>query len=98
MTSGLMTGGTSGDLLADLAILVLAGFVGFVVISKVPNTLHTPLVSGTFHITANPTNPASTRIASSASRSPDVPPMSRNLTQISRPAAGGWRTRRSSTW
>ena len=34
-------------LLADLAILVLAGFVGFAVISKVPNTLHTPLMSGT---------------------------------------------------
>ncbi|HTY97541.1 MAG TPA: NAD(P) transhydrogenase subunit alpha [Solirubrobacteraceae bacterium] len=29
------------------AILVLAGFIGFVVISKVPNTLHTPLMSGT---------------------------------------------------
>jgi proton-translocating NAD(P)+ transhydrogenase subunit alpha len=47
MTLGLMAGGTSGDLLADLAILVLAGFVGFAVISKVPNTLHTPLMSGT---------------------------------------------------
>src|ERR1700742_4454187 len=35
------------DLLANLAILVLAGFVGFEVISKVPNTLHTPLMSGT---------------------------------------------------
>lgn len=34
-------------LLASLAILVLAGFVGFAVISKVPNTLHTPLMSGT---------------------------------------------------
>jgi NAD(P) transhydrogenase subunit alpha len=34
-------------LLADLAILVLAAFVGFAVISKVPNTLHTPLMSGT---------------------------------------------------
>jgi H+-translocating NAD(P) transhydrogenase subunit alpha len=31
----------------NLAILVLAGFIGFVVISKVPNTLHTPLMSGT---------------------------------------------------
>jgi H+-translocating NAD(P) transhydrogenase subunit alpha len=31
----------------NLAILVLAGFVGYVVISKVPNTLHTPLMSGT---------------------------------------------------
>ena len=47
MASGLMAVGTSGDLLADLAILVLAGFVGFAVISKVPNTLHTPLMSGT---------------------------------------------------
>ena len=28
-------------------LLVLAGFVGFAVISKVPNTLHTPLMSGT---------------------------------------------------
>jgi proton-translocating NAD(P)+ transhydrogenase subunit alpha len=37
----------SGSLLADLAILVLAAFVGFAVISKVPNTLHTPLMSGT---------------------------------------------------
>ena len=27
--------------------LVLAGFVGYAVISKVPNTLHTPLMSGT---------------------------------------------------
>jgi NAD(P) transhydrogenase subunit alpha len=26
---------------------VLAGFVGYAVISKVPNTLHTPLMSGT---------------------------------------------------
>jgi H+-translocating NAD(P) transhydrogenase subunit alpha len=35
------------DLLTELAILVLASFVGFEVISKVPNTLHTPLMSGT---------------------------------------------------
>ena len=35
------------QLLANVAILVLAGFVGFAVISKVPNTLHTPLMSGT---------------------------------------------------
>jgi NAD(P) transhydrogenase subunit alpha len=34
-------------LITNLAILVLAGFIGFVVISKVPNTLHTPLMSGT---------------------------------------------------
>ena len=34
-------------LVIDLAVLVLAGFVGYAVISKVPNTLHTPLMSGT---------------------------------------------------
>ncbi|MBC6451682.1 NAD(P) transhydrogenase subunit alpha [Actinokineospora alba] len=34
-------------LVQNLAVLVLAGFVGFAVISKVPNTLHTPLMSGT---------------------------------------------------
>ena len=33
--------------ITDIAMLVLAGFVGFEVISKVPNTLHTPLMSGT---------------------------------------------------
>jgi NAD(P) transhydrogenase subunit alpha len=35
------------DLITELAILTLAAFVGFEVISKVPNTLHTPLMSGT---------------------------------------------------
>ena len=34
-------------LVIDLAVLFLAGFVGYTVISKVPNTLHTPLMSGT---------------------------------------------------
>src|SRR5919197_283196 len=34
-------------LVQNLAVLVLAGFVGYLVISKVPNTLHTPLMSGT---------------------------------------------------
>ena len=34
-------------LVQNLAVLVLAGFVGYAVISKVPNTLHTPLMSGT---------------------------------------------------
>jgi NAD(P) transhydrogenase subunit alpha len=34
-------------LLTEIAILLLAAFVGFQVISKVPNTLHTPLMSGT---------------------------------------------------
>ena len=35
------------DLVTELAILVLAGFTGYLTISKVPNTLHTPLMSGT---------------------------------------------------
>jgi NAD(P) transhydrogenase subunit alpha len=35
------------SLVTEIAILVLAAFVGFEVISKVPNTLHTPLMSGT---------------------------------------------------
>jgi NAD(P) transhydrogenase subunit alpha len=40
-------GGSGSPLLTELAILILAAFVGFQVISKVPNTLHTPLMSGT---------------------------------------------------
>jgi len=39
------SGGT--DLLTNLTILALAAFIGFEVISKVPNTLHTPLMSAT---------------------------------------------------
>jgi H+-translocating NAD(P) transhydrogenase subunit alpha len=35
------------SLVTEIAILVLAGFGGFEVISKIPNTLHTPLMSGT---------------------------------------------------
>lgn len=35
------------DLVTQLTILVLAAFVGIEVISKIPNTLHTPLMSGT---------------------------------------------------
>ncbi len=35
------------DLITELTILVLAAFVGFEVISKIPNTLHTPLMSAT---------------------------------------------------
>ena len=35
------------DLLTEITILVLAAFVGFEVISKVPTTLHTPLMSQT---------------------------------------------------
>jgi NAD(P) transhydrogenase subunit alpha len=34
-------------LVQNLSILVLAGFVGYAVISRIPNTLHTPLMSGT---------------------------------------------------
>jgi len=37
----------SAQLLTNVTILVLAAFVGFEVISKVPTTLHTPLMSGT---------------------------------------------------
>src|SRR5246500_4469581 len=35
------------ELLENLAILVLSGFVGLPVISNVPNTLDTPVMSGT---------------------------------------------------
>jgi len=35
------------DFLTEITILVLAAFVRFEVISKVPNTLHTPLMSAT---------------------------------------------------
>lgn len=37
---------TFGELLIAIYIFVLAVFVGFEVISKVPPTLHTPLMSG----------------------------------------------------
>ncbi len=37
----------SGDLITEITIFVLAAFVGFEVISKVPTMLHTPLMSGT---------------------------------------------------
>ena len=35
------------DVVTGLTILVLAVFVGFEIITKVPPTLHTPLMSGT---------------------------------------------------
>jgi NAD(P) transhydrogenase subunit alpha len=38
---------THVSLLLELTILVLAAFLGFEVISKVPTMLHTPLMSGT---------------------------------------------------
>jgi len=37
---------TTFELLSALFILVLAAFVGFEVVSKVPTMLHTPLMSG----------------------------------------------------
>lgn len=37
---------TSGELMASITVLVLAIFLGFELISKVPPTLHTPLMSG----------------------------------------------------
>ncbi|HET7744740.1 MAG TPA: NAD(P) transhydrogenase subunit alpha [Gaiellaceae bacterium] len=37
----------SVSLVIELTILVLAAFLGFEVISKVPTMLHTPLMSGT---------------------------------------------------
>ena len=35
------------DLMTEITIFVLAAFVGFEVISKIPTTLHTPLMSQT---------------------------------------------------
>ncbi len=46
-TTILAAEGGPSTILTSLAILILAAFVGFQVISKVPNTLHTPLMSGT---------------------------------------------------
>ena len=37
----------NGDLLTEFTYFVLAVFVGFEVVSKVPTILHTPLMSGT---------------------------------------------------
>ncbi len=37
----------TGELLLGIYVFMLAVFVGFEVISKVPTTLHTPLMSGT---------------------------------------------------
>ena len=41
---------SANDLLLLIALIVLAGFVGFSVISKVPNSLHTPLMLSLIHI------------------------------------------------
>ena len=40
-------GGSQVPLIIEIAVVVLSGFLGFQLISKVPNTLHTPLMSGT---------------------------------------------------
>jgi proton-translocating NAD(P)+ transhydrogenase subunit alpha len=37
----------TGSFLIELTVLILAGFLGLEVISKVPTLLHTPLMSGT---------------------------------------------------
>jgi H+-translocating NAD(P) transhydrogenase subunit alpha len=36
----------TGELIVSVYVCVLAGFLGFELISKVPPTLHTPLMSG----------------------------------------------------
>jgi NAD(P) transhydrogenase subunit alpha len=40
------TGSDTGVLLASVTIFVLAVFVGWQIITKIPPTLHTPLMSG----------------------------------------------------
>lgn len=40
------TGGSPLPLMAAITVLVLAMFVGFEIITKIPPTLHTPLMSG----------------------------------------------------
>lgn len=47
LVTAAVEGGGPSSLIQNIGILVLAGFVGYAVISKVPNTLHTPLMSGT---------------------------------------------------
>ena len=50
MTGFVLAASESGSqvpLIIEIAIVVLSGFLGFQLISKVPNTLHTPLMSGT---------------------------------------------------
>jgi NAD(P) transhydrogenase subunit alpha len=45
--AGGVDAGLSAQLVTELTILMLAIFLGFEVISKVPTLLHTPLMSGT---------------------------------------------------
>ena len=42
----------SGNAIIELYVFVLAGFVGYLVITKVPPLLHTPLMSATNAISA----------------------------------------------
>ncbi len=42
----------TGSLLVQIYVFVLAGFVGFLVITRVPSLLHTPLMSATNAISA----------------------------------------------
>jgi NAD(P) transhydrogenase subunit alpha len=44
---GAVAAPVGGDILSLVTVFVLAAFVGFEVISKVPSILHTPLMSGT---------------------------------------------------
>ncbi len=44
--SGALAMMTTGELIASITVLFLAVFLGFELISKVPPTLHTPLMSG----------------------------------------------------
>ena len=48
----------SAGLLSDISIFVLAILVGFEVISKVPATLHTPLMSASNAIHGIPSPPS----------------------------------------
>ena len=42
----------SGTIIIELYVFVLAGFIGFLVITRVPPLLHTPLMSATNAISA----------------------------------------------
>jgi len=53
----------SDQLLTSVAIFILAILVGFEVISKVPATLHTPLMFGAMFIAAEADNPVSYALA-----------------------------------
>ena len=54
--------------LIELTVLILAAFLGFEVVSKVPTLLHTPLMSG-----SAPSTASSSSARSSSPRSPTRP-------------------------